>query len=128
MARVRVHCVDERGQLVRIRSLALQCRHCEEPACVDVCIAGGVIKDEETGIVRFDKDKCVGCWSCTMVCPFGAIIRVSRVGFAQKCDRCTERELPACVEACPTKALVFCEIEEFEALCSEKIPKESEIE
>jgi carbon-monoxide dehydrogenase iron sulfur subunit len=123
--RVRVRCVDEQGGYVRLRSLALQCRHCAEPACVDVCITGGITKDEATGIVRFDTDKCVGCWSCTMVCPFGVIIRFPTSDFAQSCDRCAEREMPACVEACPTKALVFCEPEEFDALCGKGDTKKS---
>jgi Fe-S-cluster-containing hydrogenase component 2 len=29
------------------------------------------------------------------------------------CDLCGFRELPACVEACPTHTLVFCEEGEF---------------
>jgi len=108
--------VDDKGGKVRLRSVALQCRQCSEPACVDACIAGGIVKDEITGIVRFDRDRCVGCWSCTMVCPFGAVIREQDSKIAVKCDRCEDREQPACVEACPTGALVFCEPEEFEAL------------
>jgi carbon-monoxide dehydrogenase iron sulfur subunit len=94
----------------------LQCRHCAEPACVDVCIAGGVIKDEKTGVVTFNTERCVGCWSCTMVCPFGGIVRDVRGGRALKCDRCPDREIPACVEACPTGALIVCEVEEESVL------------
>jgi carbon-monoxide dehydrogenase iron sulfur subunit len=117
--RVRVLCVDERGGKVRLRSVALQCRQCEEPACVEACIAGGIVKDEADGVVRFDQAKCVGCWSCVMVCPYGAIVRLSGQGVAVKCDRCAGRETPACVEACPVRALVFVEPEEFAALCHE---------
>jgi len=114
--RVTVLKVDDNGRKVRMRSVALQCRQCLEPACVDACFAGGVVKDEITGLVRFDRDRCVGCWSCTMVCTFGAIVRVRDAKVAVKCDRCEDREQPACVAACPTAALVFCEPEEFEAL------------
>ena len=32
---------------------------------------------------------------------------------AVKCDRCTDRDEPACVAACPTRALVFAEEEAF---------------
>ena len=117
--RVRVLNLDERGAHVRLRSVALQCRQCAEPPCAEACITGGIIKDEMTGVVRFDSERCVGCWSCTMVCPFGAIIRVSDSGSAVKCDRCEDRDIPACVAACPTKSLVFCEREEFEQIASE---------
>lgn len=118
--RVRVLAVDEKGGKVRLRSVALQCRQCEDPACAVACIAGGIAKDKETGAVRFNSEKCVGCWSCTMICPYGAIIRVSDQGIAVKCDQCPDRAVPACVEACPTKALLFCTPEEFEAMTREK--------
>lgn len=118
--RVRVRAVDEKGQTVRLRSVALQCRQCEDPACAAACIAGGITRDEETGVVRFTPEKCVGCWSCTMVCPYGAVVRVSEHGQAVKCDRCPDRDTPACVIACPTRALVFCTPEEFEALSREE--------
>jgi carbon-monoxide dehydrogenase iron sulfur subunit len=54
----------------------------------------------------------VGCWSCIMVCPFGAIVRNEDCRQAVKCDHCMDRDNPACVEACPTRALVYCEEEE----------------
>jgi carbon-monoxide dehydrogenase iron sulfur subunit len=117
--RLRVLCVDEKGGLVRLRSMALQCRQCVEPACAEACIAGGIVKDAATQVVRFNPEKCVGCWSCLMVCPFGVIVRRSAQGVAVKCDRCPDRELPVCVESCPVQALVFVEPEEFEALCHE---------
>jgi anaerobic carbon-monoxide dehydrogenase iron sulfur subunit len=109
--RVQVLSMGESGELVRRKSLALQCRHCEEPACVEVCIAGGVIKDLETGRVTFDAERCVGCYSCIMVCPFGGVIRLKRQGIAVKCDGCPDLEEPACVKACPTRALIVIEEE-----------------
>jgi len=51
-----------------------------------------------------------------MVCPYGVIGREWERRIALKCDRCPDREIPACVEACPTKALVFMEEEEFARL------------
>jgi carbon-monoxide dehydrogenase iron sulfur subunit len=32
---------------------------------------------------------------------------------AVKCDRCKDRDLPACVQACPTGALVYATQREF---------------
>jgi anaerobic carbon-monoxide dehydrogenase iron sulfur subunit len=114
--RLRVLCVDENGKRVRLRSVALQCRQCAEPACAEACIAGGIVKDAATHVVRFNPEHCVGCWSCLMVCPFGAILRRSDQSIAVKCDLCPGRETLACVAACPVHALVFLELEEGETL------------
>ena len=107
--RIRVELVDDKGALTRHRTLALQCRYCENPVCVQACISGAIRRDEETGEVRINADTCVGCWSCIMVCPFGGLIRHEGVHRVVKCDHCPDRQTPACVEACPTHALVFTE-------------------
>jgi carbon-monoxide dehydrogenase iron sulfur subunit len=111
LTRVRVLSLGREGVLTRHRTIALQCRHCAEPLCVEVCIAGGVTKDEAAGLVHFNEERCVGCWSCTMVCPFGAVVRARDRLLALHCDLCGEREILACVEACPTRALVLCDPE-----------------
>lgn len=100
-------------------SFPLRCHHCEDAPCVQACISGAMYKDEE-GFTRHDADKCVGCWMCIMVCPFGAISRQESV--ALKCDLCPDREEGfACVEACPTKALFVGTWDEFkEKLRQEK--------
>jgi carbon-monoxide dehydrogenase iron sulfur subunit len=48
-----------------------------------------------------------------MVCPYGVIGRQKDTRLAVKCDLCSDREVPACVEACPTHALIFSREEEF---------------
>jgi len=95
-------------------SLPLQCRHCEDAPCVAVC-PSGAMKKEENGIVAIEHNLCIGCNFCVIACPFG-VIKTNREGKAViKCDLCRERlkkgEDPACVEACPTKALAFVEPE-----------------
>ena len=107
--RVQIQYIDNKGELQRVRALAVQCRHCEEALCAQACIAGGIYKDPESGNTVMDPDKCVGCWSCIMICPVGAIIKDDSGKKALKCDLCISRETPACVEACPTHALVVIE-------------------
>lgn len=90
-------------------SFALQCRHCEDAPCTKACITGAMQKDPETGIVINDESRCVGCWTCVLVCPHGAIIRDERERkVASKCDLCLESgQIPACAANCPNGALVF---------------------
>lgn len=82
------------------------CRHCEDAPCMHACIAGAISRNPE-GVVLTDGDKCIGCWTCVMVCPYGVIGRNMDERRAYRCDRCPDREMPACVSACPTEALVF---------------------
>jgi len=110
--RIRVESIGDRNTPQGIRSIALQCRHCEDPLCAQACITGGISRDPETGAIVNNPDKCVACWSCIMVCPFGVIVRYEDCHRAVKCDHCADRDGPACVEACPTRALLYCEAEE----------------
>ena len=89
-----------------ILSFSTTCRHCDEPDCLRACISGAIQKDDK-GVVRMDIEQCVGCWSCVMACPYGAIQRNLTRKKANKCDLCPDRKNPACVDACPNRALVF---------------------
>ncbi len=93
---------------IGFNSFAIQCRHCDDAPCIDACISGAMIKNENTGIVSCDENKCVGCWSCIMVCPYGVIkknLAVKKV--ASKCDLCPDELIPVCVKNCPNEALKF---------------------
>lgn len=89
-----------------LSSVAVNCRHCDSPACVAACITGAMRKDEATGAVICDESKCIGCMTCLAVCPIGCI----KTGkFALKCDLCRGEDEPACVKNCPNNALVYLE-------------------
>ena len=87
-------------------SLSTICRHCDEPDCLRACISGAIQK-QDNGVVLIDTEQCVGCWSCVMACPYGAVQRNLSKKKANKCDLCPERDNPACVDACPNRALVY---------------------
>lgn len=95
--------VEEKGSI----SFAVNCRHCTEPLCVKSCIAGAL--SQVDGLIVIDKDKCVGCFSCIMSCPFGALMPNEEEGIMQKCELCTTNAhgKPVCVQGCPNKAIVF---------------------
>lgn len=88
-------------------SFSLRCRHCDEPPCAYACLTGAIRKDPETGTVIVDEEKCIGCWTCMLVCPIGAIQRDTEHGRMVKCDLCLGRDMPACVANCPNEALVL---------------------
>lgn len=92
-------------------SFAVSCRHCTDPLCVKSCIAGAIFKED--GVVKIDKNKCVGCLTCVLVCPYGALAPGGD-GIMQKCELCLENSsgAPACVTGCPNKAIVYEEREE----------------
>jgi carbon-monoxide dehydrogenase iron sulfur subunit len=86
-------------------AVAVSCKHCEEPSCVASCIAGALTKDPQTGHTVYEQEKCVGCWSCVMACPYGAIRRNEAEKTIFKCDLCKDRGSPICVEVCPNRSL-----------------------
>jgi len=107
--------VEAAGEL----GVPMQCRHCEDAPCITVCPTQAIYRQQAECPVLINPDLCIGCKFCLVVCPFG-VIDISRDGKAvTKCDLCIERtkmgEEPACVEACPTKALKLASVEELAA-------------
>jgi len=108
--------------------IPLLCNHCANPPCVRVCPTQATFKRENDGIVMMDFHRCIGCRYCMAACPYGsrsfnwqdprpAIPSINSdfptrtKGVVEKCNFCEERLArglrPACVEACPEKAMVF---------------------
>lgn len=117
------------GAIERLRPPVL-CNHCTNPPCVRVCPTKATFQRPD-GIVMMDYHRCIGCRFCMAACPYGARSMNFRdprpyipqlnpdfptrtKGVVEKCNFCEERLaqglLPACVEACPAKALIFGDI------------------
>ncbi len=89
------------------------CLHCLDPACVSVCPVAALQKNPVTGVVYYDKDRCIGCRYCQIACPF-QIPRFEWENAApqiRKCQLCQHRyaegKYAACCEFCPTGASIF---------------------
>ena len=52
--------------------LPTMCQQCEEPVCARVCPTGAIYKNESDGVVKIDREKCIGCHSCNNACPYHA--------------------------------------------------------
>ena len=100
--------VEERNPVF----FSVRCYHCAEPTCAYACLTGALQRNPESGTITLDEEKCIGCWSCILACPYGAISQDKRQGTTTKCDLCPGQDIPVCVSNCPNEALVFVEIED----------------
>lgn len=96
--------------------IPMTCVHCKEAFCMEVCPAGAITRNSETGGVEIDDKKCVGCKMCMLACPFGAIHFDGKALVSRKCDLCQGE--PNCVKFCISGALQY--VEEDEAYASKR--------
>lgn len=90
--------------------ISVSCNHCENAACIAVCPTGAMQKDAND-IVFIDENHCIGCGVCKKHCPYDAPQYHLELKKMQKCNFCRDNlennEAPACVAACPCRALDF---------------------
>jgi Fe-S-cluster-containing dehydrogenase component len=86
-----------------------QCMHCIDPACVTACMIKAFTKDPKTGVVGYEKGRCLGDRYCQVACPFNVPKFEWSKAFPVmvKCELCRHRkEGCACSEVCPRKAVI----------------------
>lgn len=94
--------VSDSGESI---NFAVSCRHCETPFCVKGCITGALSIND--GVIMIDHDRCVGCRTCILMCPYGCLV-IGHDKTMIKCELCTENgSEPACVLGCPNQAIVY---------------------
>jgi len=96
-------------------SFSVRCQHCTDAPCVYACLTGALRREPDSGIITVDTNKCMGCWTCILVCPIGAIKQDTIRKRVAKCDLCQGRDIPACVANCPNEALAYIESKEGSA-------------
>jgi len=91
-------------------NLSAACHHCLNPLCAPPCPTQAIWKTEN-GIVLIDENLCRNCRACIWACPYGAIYFNPVLNTTTKCDFCLgyleAGMIPACVAACPNRALDF---------------------
>ncbi|MBS0613606.1 MAG: carboxypeptidase regulatory-like domain-containing protein [Proteobacteria bacterium] len=101
---------------LKVTFTPLPCLMCEDAPCMKVESNGAVTRRSD-GIVLIDPEKARGQKQLIRSCPYGVIYWNELLNTAQKCTFCAHLlddgwKLPRCVEACPTQALVFGDLED----------------
>ncbi|NLP44692.1 MAG: 4Fe-4S dicluster domain-containing protein [Peptococcaceae bacterium] len=107
-------CVE--GQYPHLTRLItpVQCQHCDNPPCEEVCPTKATYRTEE-GVVLIDSKKCIGCKYCMVACPYNARM-INENGVPEKCRFCYEYvrngETPVCVSTCMCNVRVFGDLDD----------------
>ena len=134
---------------VSMSYVTVACQHCENPACVKVCPVGATYKDPETGVVRQDYDKCIGCRMCMSACPYtgvrsfnweepqhhmdyatgGKDVPAHQRHVVEKCTFCYHRTSqgvePACMHLCIGRARFWGDLDDPDSEVSQLIASRS---
>jgi Fe-S-cluster-containing dehydrogenase component len=126
----------EIGALNQIAYFRYGCMHCESPPCAAACPEKAICRNPE-GVVLIDYTKCQGHGACIGACPYSVMdIQSGGTYFAEPtpfekvrtghksrppgkpsmCTLCSHRiqngREPACVEGCPSKAMIFGDLDD----------------
>lgn len=94
----------------------LPCLHCEKAPCIAAAADDAVYRRKD-GAVIIDPVKAKGQKEIVTSCPYRVIYWNACLQIPQKCTFCAHmldagEKLPRCVEACPTGALVFGDLDD----------------
>ncbi len=124
--------------------MPVQCNHCDDAPCVQVCPTGASYKASD-GLVVIDYEKCIGCRYCMVACPYQArrfnwwhpevpeedrnpLVKMREEGVVEKCTFCVHRtrlgKTTRCTEVCPNRARIFGNINDPDSKISKLITSE----
>ena len=108
----------ERGSFPKLKVdyIPLPCQHCREASCVSGAPQGAVYRRAD-GIVLIDPVRSAGHQEIVSLCPYRVIYWNPEKEIPQKCTFCAHLldqgwKSPRCVEACPTGALLFGDLDD----------------
>ena len=107
--------VIEKGRYpdVSRQFVPMMCNQCEKPICNRNCpVKATYVRPD--GIVEINPHRCIGCMYCMASCPYDVRYINPLRKIVRKCNWCAHRLdaglLPACVETCLGRALIFGDI------------------
>ena len=109
------------------KTAPMQCMQCPDAPCLEGCPVD-IIKFED-GYVKYYETDCIGCTSCDMVCPYGAVVMAANIKpdapvsqmVALTCDLCGgENGKQACINICPTDAIALIDYEQFDVMMGKR--------
>jgi Fe-S-cluster-containing dehydrogenase component len=113
----------ERGACpwVKVAYIPVLCMQCDNAPCVKAAKNRAVYKRPD-GIVIIDPKKAVGQRQIVDACPYHVIFWNEEEQLPQKCTFCVQRleegKIPKCVQVCPSRALIFGDLEDHESKVS----------
>ncbi len=136
----------ENAEPARIMYVRYACMHCDQAPCIEAC-PNRAIYQRADGIVLVDKAKCGGVGACVDACPYDVLIltpdtayfadqqapydasaqahRSHPPGKASMCTMCAHRvdqgRVPSCVAGCPSRAMIFGDLDDPADPIQEKI-------
>jgi len=109
----------ERGKYpkVKVAYTPVPCMHCDDAPCVEMASTDKAIYKAPNGMVIIDPVKARGHKHLVASCPYRVIYWNEETQIPQKCTLCAHLleagwKEPRCVEACPTAALVFGDLDD----------------
>jgi Fe-S-cluster-containing dehydrogenase component len=100
---------------IKVAYMPSPCMQCQDAPCVKASKDGAVYKRPD-GIVIIDPQKAVGQSQIVKSCPYEIIYWNEEKKLPQKCTFCVHRleqgQIPRCVQACPTGALTFGDLDD----------------
>jgi len=109
---------------IRVSYIPIPCMQCDAAPCVKTAKNGAVYKRPD-GTVIIDPEKAVGQRQIVDACPYGAIFWNEEKQLPQKCTFCIQRldagEIPKCVQVCPSKAMIFGDLDDPESEVSKLV-------
>lgn len=109
----------ERGKypkLVKVAYTPLPCMQCDDALCIKAAHNGEIYRRSD-GIVIINPEKSTGQKGLLSSCPYRVIYWNEEKNIPQKCTFCAHLldagwKEPRCVEACPTAALIFGDLDD----------------